>query len=316
MTFRKHKLFSETFHSFVKEAAQLTLTPFVIAIILASTFMHAGWNLLARYGRSEVIFYQRLLIITVSVGFIPAMGSELVERSLPPLAWLCVLGSGTAAAAYLFFMGKAFEKSDFSVVYPVVRALPVVLVAFADVARGRYLSTFGWVGVLLVACGCILVPQRSIKDFSFKNYFNITSLWMFLAAAGTVTYTMLDKVASEVVAPGLGTAARYGYVYFLVSLVPYSAMLRASGQTRVVKGSASWWLAALAAALQFGAYGLILWAYQLTPFASYVVAFRQFRIVLGSAAAFLIFHEEGIRMRFSGELLITSGLVMIAVLGW
>jgi drug/metabolite transporter (DMT)-like permease len=278
--------------------------------------MHAGWNLLARYGRSEVIFYQRLLIITVTVGFIPALVSELVTRSLPPLAWLCVLGSGTAAAAYLFFMARAFEESDFSVVYPVVRALPVVLVAFADMARGRYLSPFGWLGVLLVAGGCILVPLRTFKDISIKNYFNINSLWMLLAALGTVGYTMLDKVAAEVVEPGLGTAARYGYIYFLVSLVPYSAMLQASGKNRVIKGSASWKLAGVAAALQFGAYGLILWAYQLTPFASYVVAFRQFSIVLGSAAAFFLYHEEGIRLRFSGALLITSGLVLIAVLGW
>jgi drug/metabolite transporter (DMT)-like permease len=292
------------------------VTPFVIAIILASTFMHAGWNLLARYGRSEVIFYQRLLIITVLVGFIPAMGSELIARSLPLTAWLCVLGSGTAAAAYLFFMARAFESSDFSVVYPVVRALPVVLVAFADVARGRYLTPFGWLGVMLVAGGCILVPLRSIKEFSLKNYLNLTSLWMILAALGTVGYTMLDKVAAEVVEPGLATAARYGYVYFLVSLIPYSAMLRMTEKTRIVRGSASWKLAGIAAALQFGAYGLILWAYQLTPFASYVVAFRQFSIVLGSAAAFLFFHEEGIRMRLTGALLITLGLVMIAVLGW
>ena len=278
--------------------------------------MHAGWNLLARYGRSEVVFYQRLLIITALVGFIPALFSELIARSMPPLAWLCVLGSGTAAAAYLFFMGRAYETSDFSVVYPVVRALPVVLVAFADVARGRYLTPFGWLGVVLVASGCVLVPLRSIKDISVKNYLNITSLWMLLAALGTVGYTMLDKLAAEVVEPGLATAARYGYVYFLVSLIPYSAMVRMSEKTRVVSGSASWKLAGIAAAFQFGAYGLILWAYQLTPYASYVVAFRQFSIVLGSGAAFLLFHEEGIQMRLTGALLITSGLVMIAVLGW
>ncbi len=278
--------------------------------------MHAGWNLLARYGRSEVVFYQRLLIIIALVGFIPALFSELIARSMPPLAWLCVLGSGTAAAAYLFFMGRAYETSDFSVVYPVVRALPVVLVAFADVARGRYLTPFGWLGVVLVASGCVLVPLRSIKDISVKNYLNITSLWMLLAALGTVGYTMLDKLAAEVVEPGLATAARYGYVYFLVSLIPYSAMVRMSEKTRVVSGSASWKLAGIAAAFQFGAYGLILWAYQLTPYASYVVAFRQFSIVLGSGAAFLLFHEEGIQMRLTGALLITSGLVMIAVLGW
>jgi drug/metabolite transporter (DMT)-like permease len=251
--------------------------------------------------------------VTSVVGFIPAVISELLTRSMPPLAWLCVLGSGTAAAAYLFFMAKAFQAADFSTVYPVVRALPVVLVAFADVARGRYLTTFGWAGVILVASGCLLVPLRSLKDISLKNYLNINSLWMVLAALGTVGYTMLDKVAAEVVEPGPWTAMRYGFFYFLISLFPYWVMLRISKTTRAVHGSASWKLASLGALFQFGAYGLVLWAYQLTPYASYVVAFRQFSIVLGSAAAFLFYHEQGIRVRLSGALLITGGLVMIAV---
>ena len=292
------------------------MTPFVVAIVLSSTFMHAGWNLLARYGRSEGVFYLRLLIVTSVVGFIPAVVSEFITRSMPPLAWLCVLGSGTAAAAYLFFMARAFQTLDFSTVYPVVRALPVVLVAFADVARGRYLTPFGWAGVLLVAGGCLLVPLRSFKDISVQNYLNINSLWMVLAALGTVGYTMLDKVAAEVVQPGPWTAVRYGYFYFLISLFPYWGMLRTSETTKVVRGSASWKLASLAALFQFGAYGLILWAYQLTPYASYVVAFRQFSIVLGSAAALLVYREQGVGVRLSGALLITTGLVMIAVLGW
>jgi uncharacterized membrane protein len=298
------------------------LTPFVVAIVLSSTFMHAGWNLLARYGRSEGVFYLRLLIVTSVVGFIPAVLSELSSRSMPPLAWLCVLGSGTAAAAYLFFMARAFQTLDFSTVYPVVRALPVILVAFADVARGRYLTPFGWVGVLLVASGCLLVPLHSIKDISVQNYLNINSLWMVLAALGTVGYTMLDKVAAEVVLPGPWTAMRYGYFYFLISLFPYWAMMRASRSSQasqngqVMRGSPSWKLASLGALFQFGAYGLILWAYQLTPYASYVVAFRQFSIVLGSAAAFLIYKEQGVRIRLTGALFITGGLVMIAVLGW
>ena len=292
------------------------MSPFVVAIVLSSTFMHAGWNLLARYGRSEGVFYLRLLIVTSVIGFIPAVVSESITRSMPLLAWLCVLGSGTAAAAYLFFMAKAFQTADFSTVYPVVRALPVVLVAFADVARGRYLTPFGWAGVLLVAGGCILVPLRSFQDFKLKNYWNRNSLWMVLAALGTVGYTMLDKVAAEVVEPSPWTAVRYGYFYFLISLLPYWLMWRSSESSKVIRGSAGWKLATLGAAFQFGAYGLILWAYQLTPYASYVVAFRQFSIVLGSIAAFLFYHEQGVKVRLTGAVMITAGLVMIAVLGW
>jgi drug/metabolite transporter (DMT)-like permease len=56
------------------------------------------------------------------------------------------------------------------------------------VLRGRFLTPLGWLGVLLVAGGCILVPLQSFKDFSLQRYFNRTSLWMVLAALGTVGY--------------------------------------------------------------------------------------------------------------------------------
>ena len=45
------------------------------------------------------------------------------------------------------------------------------------------------------------------------------------------------------------------------------------------------------------------------------VSFRQFSIVIGSLLAFLIYKEQGIGVRLSGALLITSGLIMIGVWG-
>jgi uncharacterized membrane protein len=115
--------------------------------------MHASWNLIARYGRSESTFYAKMLITMMVVGFIPAVWSELVTRSLVLTAWLCVVGSGFSAGLYLFFLARAFESSDFTVVYPVARSLPVIFVAMGDVLRGRCLTPMGWLGILLVAGG-------------------------------------------------------------------------------------------------------------------------------------------------------------------
>lgn len=293
----------------------MRVSVFVVGIVIVSTFMHAGWNLLARYDRSEEAFYKKMLIAIIAVGFLPAVISEIITRSLTPLAWACVLGSGTSAALYLFSLARAFEASDFTVVYPVARSIPVLFLAFIDVFRGRYLTQLGWVGIVLVAAGCALVPLRSFGDVSLSKYLNRASLWMVLAAAGTVGYTFLDKVAAEIVQQGPGTAARYGYIYFTVSFLPYIALQRGFRKQHTTNNAAGWRLAVPAAALSFGAYWLILWAYQLSPYASYIVAFRQFSIVIGSLLAFLIYKEQGIGVRLSGALLITSGLIMIGVWG-
>jgi len=290
------------------------MTPTVIIIVLVSACMHASWNLLARFERSERDFYLKMLLVVMAIGFIPAVVSEYLTRSMTTTAWFCVVGSGISAGVYLYFLARAYESSDFSIVYPVARALPVVFVAFGDVLRGRYLTTAGWMGVILVATGVIFVPLQSFRKISLKSYLNWTSLWMLLAASGTVGYTLLDKIAAETVQQSPATAARYGYFYFAVSYLPYLLLLKMyKGKDEIIEPT-SWKLAVPAAALQFAAYWLILYAYQLVPYAGYIVAFRQISIVIGAALAFVIFKERGVTVRLTGAFLIASGLILIA--GW
>jgi drug/metabolite transporter (DMT)-like permease len=290
------------------------MTAFVIILVLCSTFMHAGWNLLARYERSETVFYSKMLIAVTVIGFVPAIGSEIVTRSLTPTAWACVTGSGIFLAVYFFALARAFGASDFTVVYPVARALPVIFVAIIDVLRQRYLTSIGWLGIALVAAGCFLVPLHSFKDIALHKYLNRASFWMLVAALGTVAYTLLDKIAAEVVQQDPATAARYGYLTFAICVVPYVALLRAFKRGNNNSDTLGWKLAIPAGILSFGAYWLVLWAYQLSPYASYIVAFRQFSIVIGAVLAFLIYKEQGVVVRLAGASLITAGLVLIG--GW
>jgi drug/metabolite transporter (DMT)-like permease len=290
------------------------LSPNVITIVIISTFMHAGWNLLARYERSEGVFYKRMLEITIVVGFIPAVVSELLTRSLTPIAWVCVVGSGTAAGCYLYFLGRAFESSDFTIVYPVARSLPILFIAIGDVLLGKTLTVYGWLGLLLVAAGCVLVPLRSFRDFSLRRYFNPTSLWMLLAAMGTVGYTFLDKLAAETVQSSPATAARYGYIYFTISYIPFMILMRRTHRLDNAP-PIRWALSIPATIFGFGAYWLILYAYQLTPYTSYIYAFRQFSIVIGAVLAFVIYKEQGVAVRLTGAGLIVTGLILIGVLG-
>jgi drug/metabolite transporter (DMT)-like permease len=291
------------------------VSAFVIVIVLVSTFFHAGWNLLARYSGSESIFYRRMLVITMIVGFLPAVISEILTASMTQFAWLCVLGSGCCAAIYLYGLARAYATSDFTIVYPIARALPVIFIAIIDVLRGRYLTPLGWVGIGLVVTGSVFVPQQQFGDFRLKNYLDTAVIWMIIAALGTVGYTFLDKLAAEVVQSGPATAARYGYFYFTISFFPYMLLLRSNKPVQKRGVNHPWLLAGLGAIFGFSAYWLILWAYQLSPVASYIVAFRQFSIIIGAVLAFILFKEKGFAVRISGALCITSGLILIALWG-
>lgn len=292
------------------------MNTFAMAMVLGSAFMHAGWNLIARrYMAEPGSFFARMLFVIVLMGLVPAAVSEILTHSLNLKAWLCVVGSGFCCGVYFFCLARAYADSDFTTVYPVTRALPVFLVGIGDVLRGRDPTEFGWLGMLLVISGCFLAPLYSFRDFHVRSYVNRQIFWMLLTALGTVGYTLLDKVASEVVLQGPGTAARYEYVFFLVSYLVYSAFLRVFHGTRNHSTSLGWGIPFFAACMSFGAYWLVLWAYQLSLRASYVLAFRQFSIVIGVILAFAIFGEKGVVIRLTGTFMITSGLLLIGLWG-
>jgi len=277
--------------------------------------MHAGWNLLARQRRSEMAFFVRMLMVIMTAGFLPMVITEVMTRSLPAKAWFCLAGSGLCGGLYLYSLAQAYAASDFTIVYPVARALPVLLVALGDVLRGRFLTIPGWWGLALVATGCFLAPLQSFREFAIRRYFHRSVLWMFLAALGTAGYSLLDKVASEVVLPGPATAGRYCYVFFFSSGSVLMALRRIAGSRSRDNRSLGWKGPMLAAICFFGAYWLVLWAYQLAQHASYVVAFRQLSIVLGVVVAFIVYKERAIVVRTTATALITTGLILVGLLG-
>lgn len=277
--------------------------------------MHAGWNLLARRQKAEMAFFARMVIIVIAVGFVPAVISEMFRDSLGIRAWLCVSGSGFCAGIYLYSLAMAYGSSDFTIVYPVARALPVVLVGVTDVLRGRALTLPGWLGLALVASGCFLTPLHSFTEFRLERYMHKSILWMFLAAMGTVGYSLLDKVASEIITSGAVSAARYGYAFFCIAGVVFLTLRHLNNRRKQQNGSVGWKVPTAAAACFFGSYWLILWAYQLTRHASYVVAFRQLSIIIGVAIAFIAYRERGLFVRAVGITLITAGLVMVGLWG-
>jgi len=292
------------------------MNPVAVTLVLSSTFMHAGWNLLLRGQEVRDIFILRMLVLVAVLGFIPAcLGLMTLNPPFSPLVWQCLLGSGAFCGLYFFTLVRSYDSEDFTVVYPLVRALPVLLVGLGDMLRGRHPTPAGWLGMGLVFLGCAFIPLTSFAGFSLRRYWNRTTPWLLLTALGTVGYSLLDKAASEEVAPGPLSAVLYEYVFFVIAGACYALGMKLNKAEEARIDAGGWKIPALAAAFNFGAYWLVLWAYQLSRHAGYIVAFRQFSIVIGVVLALAIFKEKGRAVRFAGTLLITAGLVVIGLWG-
>jgi len=291
------------------------MSSFAVCLLIVSTFMHAAWNVLVRRRGGVAACIWRMQVAVVVAGAIPALAALLATRCLTSTALLCLLGSGLSCGFYYVFLGRGYESADFTTVYPVARSLPVLLVALGDTLRGRPPTTAGWLGMALVALGCLLVPLESFRRVDWRIYFRRSSVWILLTALGTVGYSLFDKLGTESIARGPMPAAVYGYVFFVTAALSYWALQRLLGARGRVSREVGWKTPALAGLLGFLAYWLVLWAYQFTAQASYVVAFRQFSIVIGVVLGLVVFRETGRTVRLVGSVVITAGLVLLTVWG-
>ena len=257
------------------------MTVFSVALVLTSAAMHAGWNLLVRNHRANNMFLS-ITLVAILV-FLPlAAAAEIFGPPVLGAVPINILLGGALLAIYYVGMTNSYRGGDFTVAYPLARALPVLFVAGAEVATGNTPTPLGWVGILLIALGSIVVPLQSLDELNIRRYWNRTTLWILLAAAGIAGYSVIDQAGLRQLPNGLGYALRYsilesvvgGVLYFLILLVVREKI-------EMPKTRTEWKYPFIATFFVFGSYSLILWAFQSDDRASYVIGLRQISIVLG-----------------------------------
>ncbi len=289
------------------------MPPLAVTLILISTFLHAGWNLLLRSRRDDHTILRASIVIAV-LGLGPALVAEFLGTRFPPLVWGCLVASGIFEALYSLGLSRGYQTGNFSYVYPVARALPILLLAVADVIRGHWPSGFAWMGMVLVSIGCVVIPLESLNSFTLTHYWNRATFWVVVTALSTMGYTLIDKVAADLIEPGPLTAARYNVYGMTLTAIAYWLIFKLMRQP--LGGESNWagWKWPVIAAIGiFGAYWLILWSYQLSPKTSYVVALRQFSIVIGVAIGAFLFREPAPTLRISAALIIALGIACIVL---
>ena len=208
----------------------------LVVIVGISAVLHASWNLAAHAQRNNGDFFRQLSLVGAAIGIGPAIFFELTSAPLPSTVWLFLGITGLFQAFYYFGLTQGYRHGDFSVVYPVARALPVLILAGVDLLRGRPPSGPGWLGLFLVFAGCILAPQVSLRQFSLKRYWTRATIWIGVIAMAMVGYTTVDKMAAELMPPGPLSAVRYGALEYL-AVVPYLWLLMRAADILHIEGA-------------------------------------------------------------------------------
>ena len=311
------------------------MPPFAVILVLCSTLLHASWNILAKRGSTTPELFPRVLAAVAVPGLAVGLLMEWRSAALLPHTGLLVLAAGAFQAAYFLGLSLGYRSGDLSLVYPLVRALPVVLVGIFDVARGQPPGGVGWIGLLLVLGGCLLValPARQHAGVRIagvpqaaRSWPWVAIGWATVAALGTVGYTVFDKLAAEAITAaggmGAGAAFRYGLWEFTICAALYLPLMSAVNRGRARRPAASRGILAagilhgvIIAMLMYCTYALVLWAYQLSWQTSYVVALRQFSIVLGVVVGALLLREAAPATRVAGAVVIAGGVALLTLIG-
>jgi len=285
---------------------------FSIALVLASAVMHASWNLLVREQRG-INMFMGITIVSIVLLLPFMLAAEIFSPPVLTAVPVQLVLGGFFLALYYFGMTHSYRGGDFTVAYPLARALPVLMVAWVEVAMGQAPTPLGWSGILLIALGSIILPLQSLRELNVARYWNRTTVWILMAATGVAAYTVIDRNALQQLPNGLWFAMRYGILEAIIGGIIYWLMLRGMRETMVLPARlVDWKLPVLATLFMFGSYSLILWAFQSDDPASYVIGLRQISIVLGVIAGAYLFHERGARLRIPAAIVIATGVVLLS----
>ncbi|MEZ8585339.1 EamA family transporter [Vibrio cyclitrophicus] len=292
-----------------------------IVIVIISALLHAGWNVLGKSnqgsGSSFFLasgFAAAAILTPYLIWYVHSVG--LSNISLP--FWQLLFLSGICQIVYLIGLGTAYKQADIGVIYPMARALPVLMVGLGTVLIGYELSSNQWIGFTLITLGCLFVPLKQFSELRLKAYLNLGVLWALIAAIGTTGYSIIDKEAllllETLSTPSITnkhTAIFYLGTQFWAIVIPLSVWLFVSNQKIEFYNA---WLfrkrATLAGIMMASTYGLVLFAMSMTENVSLVVALRQVSIIFGVVMGIYFLKEKWHVTRGVGVVFIIAGLVI------
>ncbi len=298
------------------------MTPLAIFLITVSAVIHAAWNLLSKQSRPTPAFF----FLADMVGALCLAPLLWYYRGVLPLipgsVWGLLVVTGVFQAVYYSSLAAAYRSGALSVVYPLARALPVLMVMGTSLALGRQrsMSFPAMAGMPLVAFGMLLLPKKIFKDWRIQDYLNLPCLFALLAAVGTTGYSLIDDEAlrrlrvhlsgSMAVVPvtliyaaleGVSTSVFLGCGVALGKRKEIGRLLRTSKLSIVATGVAI-----------YLCYVLVLIAMAFVSDISYVVGFRQIGILLGVLAGIWILKEPRYPPKLAGAVLLFIGLFFLA----
>jgi drug/metabolite transporter (DMT)-like permease len=224
--------------------------------------------------------------------------------SLP--SWPYVLASVAIHIVYYLTLAQAYRFGDLGQVYPIARGTaPLMTAMLATVWLDEGLGVYGWLGVVVLAAGILLLAVRGGRAL---EQFDTRSIGFALLTSLTITsYTLVDGLGARV----SGSALQYTAWLFVLSGGAMAVYGFAYVGRRLSNDfAANWQLALTGAALSTAAYAIAIWAMTVAPIAL-VAALRETSVLFAALLGTVLLREPLLPARIVAALLVMAGVVLL-----
>ena len=301
------------------------MTPIAFVLIFASAAFHATWNMIVKKSRTGLAMYATLCTVGTAWSFAVRFFTPLSFFSQPPAFYWCMVLMLLSELSYAYGLLAAYRALDMSVAYPIMRSIPILMLAVVTAAfgLGKPLSAHAFFGMLMAFSGCLLIPLGRFSDFRPARYLDKSYIYVLFVAIGTAGYTLSDSQAQKVMIEaaheaGIEHSATYfSVVYysfrsFLLTIVLWAVIF--CGREGRADTLALWrghsWTPIVAGVCSSLTYILVLVAMHFVTNVAFVQAFRQMGLLFGLAEAVFILKEKCSAPKLLGTALILAGLAI------
>jgi uncharacterized membrane protein len=267
------------------------------ALALAAAVIHAAWNLSVKQGGDRFIALWGQFTIAGGLGLV----TVLAFGDFPARGWIWAAISGCIHLPYCWFLARAYDHGDFSLVYPMARGTGALLAAIGGlVLLGDHISPVGIGAIAVVAGGLLLLGGRARGP----------ALYSALAVAATIGgYSISD--AKGIRSTDTPLYALASFVGAAVTISTFG-LLTHRGPAMAAGMKQNWQrytLMGLASALT---YGMVQLAFQRAA-VGYVTALRESSVVLAAFAGKHMLGETGGRRRVVAACIVLAGLILLVI---
>ncbi|KZZ59125.1 hypothetical protein A3762_05955 [Oleiphilus sp. HI0125] len=296
------------------------MTYIAVVLVLASAFCHALWNVISKQQTPSLSFFALVsaaaTLILSPIVLLKFKSVVFVIQHYP----IEIALTGICQALYFVGLAGAYRHGNFSVSYPLARALPVIFTPLAAFLlfelKFSFIQSLCALGILL---GCIAIswPRKT----EYNEHLSSSLLHALLAAIGTTGYTLIDQTVLN----SLASQSQFNESESVKALI-YMWCLSASSMIAmctilfVSKSGRDAWrdvvsnkkkISAMTAFIMTLTYSLVLIAMHATDNVSYLVALRQSSIVIGVIFGVVFLKENFGKLRCLGLALIMSGIYLM-----